>query len=152
MPTVIEVTGLDELIERMQRYPVEMHKAQALTTSAALIVLWENVPPYPKQPGEGSEYQRTGTLGRTLGSGEAGGTVGNPDIFTVKPIGSRGYEGKFGTRLSYAQYVIGDTTQAAHMGYWWQMKDIAAKSAAKIGRLFNELGEKMARFLEGRGL
>lgn len=149
MPTVIEVEGLDPLINRMEKYPAELHRGQQITTDAALIVLWENVPPYPKQPGSGSEYQRTGTLGRTLGSGETGGTVGDPDIFTVKPLGTRGYEGKFGTRLSYAPYVIGDLTQARHMGYWWQMKDIAARSAAKIGRLFNELGEKMARFLEG---
>jgi hypothetical protein len=135
----------------MKQYPLEMHKAQALTVSAALITLWENVPPYPRAP-QSSEYVRTGTLGRTLGSSEGGGNAGEPDIFNVKPLGANGYEGKFGTRLEYAQYVIGDTTQAAHLGYWWQMKDIANKSAEKIGRLFNELGEKMARFLEGKGV
>lgn len=150
--TVIEVEGLKELTKRMQAYPVELHKAMSTTTSAALLVLWENVPPYPPAPAN-STYDRTGTLGRTLGSGTGGGVAGEPDIFTVKPLGKTDYEGKFGTRLDYAEHVIGDGTQAkVHQGVWWTMRTIAEKAAGKIGRLVDTLGEKMAAFLEGKGL
>lgn len=147
--TVIEVKGLKELLARMQKYPVESAKAQALTMSAALITLWENVPPYPPAP-PSSAYDRTGTLGKTLGVGESGGVSGNPDIYTVKPLGG-GFEGRFGTKLSYAEYVIGDDTQAAvHQGRWWTMQVVANKASEKIVRLFNTLAEKLARFLDGK--
>ena len=148
MTTQIEVKGLKELIARMEKYPSEMKKAQQVTVDASLLVLWENVPSYPRISFD-STYERTGTLGKTLGSGSAGGKAGNPDILESKAIGS-GWEGRFGTRLKYAPYVIGDTAQAAHMGYWWQMKDIAEKSNEKIVRLFNIMADKLALFLEGK--
>jgi hypothetical protein len=159
MAELIEVKGLNELMARMQKYPVELHKGMSLTVSSSLLVLWENVPPYPPPP-EDSQYARTGTLGKSLGSDISGGAGSEPDIYSVRPLGATGYEGKFGSRLSYASYVIGDAyklgadnngTQARqHQGRWWTMKTIATKSAEKINRLWNQLGEKMARFLEGK--
>ena len=150
MTTQIEVKGLQPLIARMQKYPKELQKVMEITTKAALLVFWENVPPYPEKTERGS-YDRTGTLGRSLGVGEGGGKAGEPSIFTVKPIGTSGYEGKFGTNLGYAPYVIGDGTQAkVHQGRWWTMKTIAEKSAAKIAKVFNTAGEKLAAFLAGK--
>lgn len=150
MSDPIEVRGLDELIQRMQAYPEQLHKGMQVTMDAALLTVWENVPPYPPPPDE-STYDRTGTLGRTLGSGEGGGkSGGQPDVYEVRQMGSA-YEGHFGTNLEYAPYVIGDGDLQAWMHYrWWQMKTVAEKATAKITSLFNTLGEKMAKFLEGK--
>lgn len=147
--TLIEVHGLDELLARMKAYPVKMVQLIAVTMRASLITLWENVPPYPAEP-PNSAYDRTGTLGRTLGSSASGGTSGGePSIFTVRKLGE-GFEGRFGTNLSYAPYVIGDDTQAAvHSGRWWNMRFVANKASEKINRLWQTLGDKMAKFLEG---
>lgn len=149
MTQLIETKGLDELIDRMKRYPAELHKALSLTMSSALIALWESVPPYPPPP-EDSTYKRTGTLGKSLGADVGGGSLGEPDIFTVKPLGD-GYVGTFGSNLDYAPQVIGDTTQSPRMSHWWTIKVISERAAEKIGRLFNALGEKLAQFLEGKG-
>lgn len=150
MANLIEVKGLDELIARMKAYPAELKRSLGITVTSALIVLWENVPPYPAPPPD-STYERTGTLGRSLGSGEGGGSLGDPEVFSVRALGS-GFEGKFGTNLDYAPYVIGDGTQAqAHQGRWYTIRTISEKSAEKITRLFDTLGEKLAKFLEGKG-
>ena len=149
--TLIDVTGLDELIARMKRYPVEMAKGMELTMKATLLTLWENVPPYPAPPPD-SAYDRTGTLGRSLGSDIGGGQgVGEPSVFVVRKLGA-GFEGKFGTNLEYAPLVIGDDTQAeVHRGRWYTMRTIASRASEKINRLWQTLGEQMARFLEGQG-
>ena len=154
MSQLVEAKGLNELIERMRRYPVELVKQMAVGMSASLNIFWENVPPYPRQNPE-STYVRKGAdgLGGSLGSDEQGGASGQPSIYKVKQLGQGGsFEGTFGTSLDYAPYVIGDTTQAAvHAGKWWQMKNVAEKSQAKIAELWNNIAEKMARFLEGKG-
>lgn len=146
MTTKIEIKGLKELQARMKAFPKQMDAAERATMEASLLTLWENVPPYPKISFD-SSYTRTGTLGRTLGSSMGGGKAGQPSIYEVKKLGA-GVEGRFGSDLSYAPYVISDNDQAAHMGYWWQMKDIAAKSQAKINRLWVTLADKLARFLD----
>ncbi len=149
MTSLIEIHGLTELIDRMKRYPVELHKSLATTMSAALIALWEAVPPYPAQPAN-STYDRTGTLGKSLGSDIGGGSTGEPDIFTVRPLGSMDYEGRFGSRLDYAEYVIGEG-QSASNSHWWKLSSVAKKAAEKINRLWQTLGDKLAAFLEGKG-
>lgn len=143
---LIEVRGLDEIIQRMEKYPAELHAGMETTMEASLLVLHENVPPYPQRPQE-SSYRRTGTLGRTLGSSMSGGKLDQPDIFEVFALGTS-VEGRFGTALEYAPYVIGDGTQAEHMGHWWTISAIAQRATAKITRLWQLLGEKMAAFLE----
>lgn len=148
MSQAVEIKGLKELIDSMRRYPLELAKTTTVAMAASLNTLWENVPPYPRPP-EGSKYRRTGTLGRTLGSGQAGGTSGEPDIYTVKQLGAGNVQGVFGTSLDYSSYVIGDTQQAAvHQGRWWTMKTIAEKSAEKINKIWQSVGDKLAAFLE----
>lgn len=149
MSALIETHGLDELIARMKKYPVELAKGMATTMAASLIVLWENVPAYPSPP-QDSKYDRTGTLGRSLGSDIGGGAGGGePSIFVVRKLGE-GFEGKFGTSLEYAPHVIGDDTQATQNSHWWTMRTIAGKASEKINRLWQALGDKMAAFLEGK--
>ena len=152
MSQVAEIKGLTELVERMRRYPVELVKTMAVGVSASLNIFWENVPPYPRQNPD-SAYRRTGTLGRSLGSDESGGATGQPSIYKVRQLGQGGsYEGTFGTSLDYAPYVIGDTLQAdVHKGKWWQMRNVVEKSQAKIAELWNNVAEKMIKFLEGKG-
>lgn len=150
MSNVIEVRGLDELIARMKAFPTQLKDAMKVTMDAAMLALWENVPPYPPPPSD-STYVRTGTLGRTLGSGEAGGKAsGTPEVYEVRALGS-GYEGHFGTNLEYAPYVIGDDTQARHMAHWWKVSAIAEKANEKIQGLFKTMADKLAEWLEGNG-
>ena len=150
MANSIEIRGLDELIRRMQQFPERLEASMRETMQAALLTLWENVPPYPAPPA-GSSYDRTGTLGRTLGSSEGGGTGGGqPDVYEVREMGS-GFEGQFGTNLDYAPYVIGDDMQSRHMGHWWKISVIKDRAQAKIEGLFSTMGEKIAEFLEGKG-
>lgn len=150
MTSVIEVDD-HGLSKRMAQFPRELEEVSQATMEASLLTLWENVPPYPPPPSD-STYIRTGTHGRKLGSGMGGGKDGTPSIYESKKIGG-GVEGRFGTNLEYSKYVVGDNDQAQiHSGRWYQMKDIANKSRDKIIRLWNTAAEKMARFLEGKGL
>lgn len=152
MPSpVIEIRGLEEITRRMRDYPQKLSAAIKTTLGAALLALWENVPPYPPPP-ENSTYVRTGTLGRTLGSSEGGGKSGQPDIYEVKPLGGGEWEAHFGTNLEYAPYVIGDDTQARHMQHWWKISVIKERAAEKINRLFGVMADKLAAWLDGKNL
>ena len=151
MPITIEVIGLKELRRRMRQFPQEYNKAVKKTLNWSLHKLWSNVPPYPAKP-EGSIYDRTGTLGRTLGSGEAGGKAqGEPDIFEVFEQGGNIDGAEFGTRLGYAPFVLGER-QAGHMGHWWTMKGLAKKTKPAIINAFKLMAKTLAKFLEGKGM
>jgi hypothetical protein len=150
MPITVE--GLDPIISRFKEHPRKVNKALRTTMEAALLTLWENVPPYPPQPD--TDYARTGTLGRTLGVGQGGGLEGFPDIYEVKQHSSF-WEASFGTRLEYAPYVIGDpqNEQASHMSYWWTLPvTVVNRSLAKIQRLFIVMTAELARWLAKGGL
>lgn len=153
MPSpIIEVRGLQEIQQRMRAYPAKLSAAIKTTLGAALLALWENVPPYPPEP-ENSTYTRRVLLGKSLGSSEGGGKAGSqPDIFEVKQLGAE-WEGHFGTNLEYAPYVIGDDTQAeVHQGRWWTIKVIAERANEKIQKLFGVMAERLAAWLDsGRG-
>jgi len=149
MTQVIEVLGLEEVIEKLDNYPKMLNEMISETTEASLLTLWENVPPYPPEP-ENSTYRRMGTLGRSLGSGAQGGKDGQPDIMEVRPLGSGvGYEGQFGSRLDYAPLVIGDDLQAGHMGHWWKISKVAELAADKINRLYQTMVDKLVEFMNG---
>lgn len=153
MPENIIIRGLDEIIERLRRKDEKVKQGTKVAMDASLLVLWQNVPPYPNKP-EDSNYDRTGTLGRTLGSGEGGGQSAlNPTIYEVREMGEANYEGHFGTDLNYAPSVIGDEDQAwMHRGRWWQMHDIREKAQERIEKIFQMLGDKVKSFIEGNTL
>jgi len=124
-----------DLLQRMRRYPKKLDSELEEAMDKSLAEVWAKVPQYPPEP-PGSSYVRTLTLGRSLGTGGTGGaTSGSPDIKDVKRIGEGNYEGRFGTRLYYAQYVIGSQTQAKHM--------------TQIRRIFDKMAEKLVDFLGG---
>ena len=149
MPQEIKVDGLDELIADMTAYPVELTKITAQSMTASLIALWEKVPPYPQQDAS-SNYRRTGTLGRSLGSSEQGGASGNPSIFNVKQLGVGNVEGVFGTNLNYADYVIGENQAGMHSSNWWNIRTIAERAADKIEKIWQQCGDLLAALLEGK--
>lgn len=147
MPVEIVVEGLDEIRARLQKAPEKFDAALKTTVETSLIVLHESVPPYPSA-NPASRYTRTGTLGRSIGSGMQGGKAGAPDIYTVTKDGS-GYRGEFGTRLEYAPYVIDPDRQAwMHKDRWWTMKTLAERARAKIERLFQAMEQELARWLD----
>lgn len=140
-----QIEGMDEIITRMEQSPQELKRVMQATMNASLLTIHEEIPPYPTRP-NASGYKRTGTLGRSLGSSMEGGVIGKPDIYEVKNLGS---EGRFGTKLSYAPYVIGPLQAWMHY-MWWTLADVKAKAEGKIVSLWKTAAEKMAKFLEGR--
>ena len=135
----INITGLQELVDKFKQSEQKLHDGMQLTMNASLDTLQESVPPYPPRPQE-STYIRTGTLGRSLGASGA-----KPDIKkvtgTVKTI-----QGAFGTRINYAPYVISDDKQAyMHRGRWWTMQTVADKARDKIERLWQKFIEVFSR-------
>ena len=128
-----------DLIPRMQRYPDRLKSEMEKTTTAALAHTQGSVPQYPAAR-PSSSYVRTGTLGRSIGLG------GRADIYEVRAIGS-GYEGKLGTNLSYAPYVISEDQAAVHRGRWWTVATILEKAKPGIMRLYEAMAKRMVDFL-----
>jgi len=140
----IEIEGLKELIEKIGKLPDEVQSLMNTTMKASLDTLQENVPPYIPQVVPPEVYGRTGTLGRSLGSGMAGGKVGTPTVYSVRGAGKETM-GEFGTNLSYAPYVISPERQAymhrpgskGRPG-WWTMNTIKEKAEPKIKQLWDK--------------
>ncbi len=143
----IESPELEQLIRRMQRFPEVLDRKVRTALDAILLVLWGNVPPYPEPP-ENSSYDRTGTLGRTLGSSFSGGKGSDhPAIYEVRQQNG-GYEAHFGTNLAYAPYVIGENQAWMHKDRWWKLQVVADKSRDKIKQVFGMLTTALKKFLE----
>ena len=141
----IEIEGIDEIRQRFRKYPRKFDAALGKTLDATLLTIHQEVPPYPNYQ---SPYKRTGTLGRTLGSGFMGGNIGKPDIYE-KAIGPQMFEASFGTRLNYAPFVVGETTQAGHMSHWWTLDGtVYRKVKPKIEKLFKLMVSELARWLD----
>jgi hypothetical protein len=147
------IRGLDEIQRKMERFPGKFQRAARTTMEAALLFIWSKVPSYPAPP-SGSDYVRTGQLGRSLGSSAGGGQTGEPDIYEVKSEG--GFTtGRFGTNLGYAQYVIGDREieQAQHMSHWWTIPQTLRNIATMgIEKLFRAMGEELTAWLNSKGV
>jgi hypothetical protein len=143
---MIEISGIDEIIKKFNAAP-EKFKTMALDgMSDSLDVIHEAVQPYPAPP-SGSKYVRTGRLGASMGSSMGGGVSGAPNIETIK-IGSNYIEGKFGSSLSYAEYVIGDGTQAeVHQGRWWTVATLAGRAASKVISIWQRLTDRWAEWI-----
>lgn len=146
MPSpLIEIKGDKEILARTAQFPRELDAAQHDTMEASLLTLWENVPPYP----EVDNPVRDGTLGKSLGVSMQGSKLGKPEIYENKKLGG-GYEGRFGTKLEYAEYVIGEKQAWFHYR-WWLIENIKKAAEPKILRLWNTMAEKLAKFIDGKG-
>ena len=144
----IDIQGLRETIEKMSRFPNRMKAEMRDTMNTSLLILHENVPPYPPKPPE-SDYRRTMTLAGSIGSTPGGGKAGKPTVYSVSGSG-KSIEGRFGTDLSYAKHVI-DPKRQAYMhrpGYkgrqgWWTMETIKERANAKIQRIWQSLVDRV---------
>ena len=76
-----------------------------------------------------------------------GGKSGPPDIQEVT-IGSDYVEGRYGSKLGYAEYVIGYDTQAAiHRGRWWTNNALAIKATKKVVAIFERMASIWADWM-----
>ena len=133
-----------DLIQRMRRYPDELRDEMEKSTRAALAHVQGSVPSYPPARPE-SRYRRTGTLGRSIGSGG-----GRAAIYTVEAIGG-GYEGTLGTRLEYAPQVIGPDDQTPFFAGrgWWTLDAALERAEPGIERIYEHMCKRMAARLDG---
>ena len=142
----IRIEGIEELRRKFERFPRQFQSALKTTLRASLDVLTESVPPYPPQ-GADVHYVRTGTLGRSIGSGQQGGRGGQPEIYDVQ-VGAKMSHATWGTRLEYAPHVIGESqTRGAKKRGWYTIKVIAQKATQKIQQLFATFAEELAQWL-----
>jgi len=137
----VKIEGLDEIHQRMAKYPGKFEQVIDKTLDTTLLTVHQAVPPYPVYA---STYRRTGTLGKTL-------TPGGPNNINEKEFGSNMFSATFGTRLEYAPYVVGETTQAKHMKHWWTLDGTVLRNVApKVQRLFERAAQRMAAWLDGK--
>ncbi len=131
MPVTIKIDGLAEALRRFETIPAKVNSTMRSLMDKSMRVLWENVPPYPPKP-EGSKYIRTGLLGKSIGaSGD------KPTIYSITGAGAD-IRGAFGTKLSYAKYVIDPDRQAyMHKGRWWTTDTIKSNAEAKIAKIWD---------------
>ena len=137
-----------DLLQRMERYPAELKAETEQTLGKALYHVWGSVPAYPPAT-PGQAYQRTGTLGRSLGTSQQGGKSGKPEIFTIKRLGSTKYEARIGTRLKYAPDVIGTNTQRPQFKArnWWTMATVVERAEKGVHKLFEAMSKRLVKFL-----
>ena len=147
----IEVDGLTELSKRMSAFPNRYRKSMHVTLRASIDKIWEITGQvyYPSKPPM-STYDRTGNLGRSLGTSEHGGKHGRPSIYNVRTGGSY-MQAELGTNIKYAPYVIGDR-QARQNKHWKKLDpDVANKAEPEIINLFEKMVEVLSRWLDGKG-
>lgn len=131
-----------DLLRRMEQFPNKLNHELGRAMKASLLHIQGSVPAYPDRPNP----VREGILGKSLTVGDLG------NIFEIKKRGI-GIEGKFGTKLEYAPYVIDPERQAwMHKPYWWTMNTVKEKAEKGIQQLFEKAMQRMAAFLEGKGL
>ena len=146
MPTEIKIEGLEELQGKLSKFTPEMHKAMNITMERSLVALQDAIPPYPPKPVT-SKYRRTGTLGKSIGrDGKAVGT----GIYEITGAGGN-IQGRFGTNLVYAKYVIDPEQQAyMHKGRWWTMAKLAKDARGEVIKVFEQMVQVASKWLAGR--
>lgn len=112
---------------------------QAMNDALNLLSQETRYPPPAPVP----SYTRTFKLQDSLTPG------GSQNIKEVKNI-SGGAIGRFGSRLSYAPYVIDDKMQAwMHQGRWWTLQGKAQRSIPKLDSFFEvRVNEYVKEMLE----
>jgi hypothetical protein len=119
---VVHVEGIEELIARLDRAASSAVLRAAMQASCDLVQRQLAVYP-PARPG--SQYRRTGTLGRR---------------WTTAVTGS-GYdvEGVVGNNTAYGPYVMDWHKQAwMHVGVWPIAQDVAGQAEGEIVGIFED--------------
>lgn len=146
----IVLEGAREKIDAMRAFPTQFNNAMQNTMTRFLLIIWSKVPGYPTQQPTRSGYVRTGTLGRTLGAGSAQGA----DIYEVKQQGDF-WSARFGTRLGYARYVIGDESseqsdEMKRRGWWTLPQTVLEAALPEIEKTWKITIDEIGKFLEGK--
>jgi len=150
MTTNVKVEGLDELQAKFAKFPQVFQAALSTTMEAVLYKIWEYVPAYPPPP-PNSTYTRTGLMGRSIGVSEGGHKLGKPGIFEIRKRGASFMSASFGTRLSYAPDVIGESQKAPHNARWWTLGGVARMAEAATIKLFELMARKLVAWLNDEG-
>ena len=143
---MMEIQGMNELLARFNGGRRELESAIDDGMEQALIVVNEEVPAYPSERPR-QKYVRTGALGKSMGSSMGGGKAGEPDIYEINH--QSGYvEGRLGSSLPYAEYVIGEGTQASvHTGRWWTNSVLISKAYVKVHEAFKSAMERWIKWM-----
>lgn len=144
---MIEIKGLDEILARWDSSQAKFQGTKITTMIESLEAVHAKVPAYPPPP-IGSKYHRTEKLGKSVGSGFSGGAQGQADVNTVK-LGSGYVEGKFGSRLGYSEYVIGENQAGMHSSNWWKLLKALEMALDKIDALWVSAMDKLAEWMNG---
>jgi hypothetical protein len=119
---VVQVEGIEELIARLDRAASSAVLRAAMQASCDLVQRQLAVYPPARS---GSQYRRTGTLGRR---------------WTTKVTGA-GYdvEGVVGNNTAYGPYVMDWHDQAwMHVGVWPIAQDVAGQAENEIAAIFED--------------
>lgn len=145
---VVDLTELEKFVGRVKQIPRWYKQVTGIIMDASLVIVWSEIPPYPAPP-PNSGYRRTGTLGRTLGVSDQGGISGKPDIFGSKRSG-REHIGRFGSRLKYAPFVIGQEQAGTHQNRWWTMREVRDTAEPRIVRAAQSALVSLGRAILGK--
>jgi hypothetical protein len=134
----IDSSDLKRVQKKLKDMPGLLDKNMKTAMNDSLLILHGNVLPYPPEP-EGSSYRRTGTLGRSLMSTKDG----EETVYSISGSGINTM-GKFGTKIVYAKYVIGEPGAPSyppgqawmHKMWWWTIGDILKRSQDKITKVW----------------
>ena len=115
-----------------------VHNEMMKAMGRSLGRLQEGLKKYPTAKPE-SRYIRTMDLWRSLTVGK----LGLQGIHSVKGIHG-GVEGRWGTNVKYAPYVIDQNRQAAHMGRWWTLQGEAKRLTPQVVKEFQAASVRIA--------
>lgn len=106
--------------------------------------LMEGVQKYP-QALPTSRYHRRYWLGKSLT------TRTDPNSRTRVSDIPGGVEGRWGTKLSYARWVVDEGRQAwMHRGRWWTLQGESQRLFPKVAQEFQQAANRIAQRLDGR--
>lgn len=134
-----EIRGLAELQAKITRLARDFPGEILRGMNRAVLYVHGEIPPYPAPP-DGSDYRRTGTLGRSITT-------------EVRSVGNE-VVGLIGTSVVYAPYVISDEPSAdgrgpqawMHAGRWWALQGVVREH---IDGVITILSDTVRRLLNG---
>lgn len=138
MPVGIEIRGLAELRRKMAAAQRDLQPELLKAMERAVKHVHATVPPYPAPPA-GSNYRRTGTLGRSITT-------------EARPLGSD-VVGSIGTPVVYAPWVISSEKTAGgrgpqagmHRGRWWTLQGVVHQARAEVIAIFEALVKRLGK-------
>lgn len=129
----VNIIGADKLAKKIDKIVKTFPKASEKAMLDSVLYVHSQTPAYPPPPPM-SKYTRTGTLGRSVTTLQGK----HADALSrIEPLnGGRGVQGYVGTKLTYADSVIGEHQKRAFAGRWWRLVDVVTKSRNGIMRIW----------------